>query len=77
VDDPDIEAPGAAVAANDFLFTTTGLTLPGAPMDYLRYRPRERNIAFEEPRSDPRCGECAGRRARGDYGPRLPAKPAH
>lgn len=84
VDDPDIEAPsvialnalGASVAANDFLFTTTGLTLPSAPMDYVRFRPRERNITFEQPRSDEWCGECAGRRARGDLGPRLPTKPA-
>ena len=61
VNDPDIVAPSvitlnataAAHAANDFLFTATGLTLDHAPRDYLRVRPRERSIVLEEPRAMP------------------------
>ena len=86
VNDPDIIAPSvitlnataAAHAANDFLFTATGLTLDHAPRDYLRFRSRERSILLEEPRADADCPECgrssAGRRARGDLGRRLPAR---
>jgi hypothetical protein len=51
VNDPEIVAPSvitlnataAAHAANDFLFTATGLTLDRAPRDYLLVRPRERS----------------------------------
>lgn len=82
VNDPNVEAPSvmtlnataAALAANDFLFTVTGLTLDTAAMDYVRFRPRERDITFDVPRSDPNCLECGARRARGDLGPRLPMK---
>ncbi len=86
VNDPDVIAPSvitmnataAAHAANDFLFTATGLTFDHAPRDYLRVCPRERSIVFDEPRADPDCSECgrisASRRARGDFGRRLPTR---
>lgn len=82
VDDPLVEAPSvitlnataAAHAANDFLFTVTGLSLPDAPNDFVRFRPRERKVTFDEPRRDSTCPECATRGGRGDLGPRLPMK---
>jgi molybdopterin/thiamine biosynthesis adenylyltransferase len=82
VDDPDVVAPSvitlnasaAAIAANDFLFSVTGLTAADATGDYLRVHPIERDIAFDRPRRDPTCPECSltGRLGRGDGGPRLP-----
>ncbi|MBF6605372.1 MAG: ThiF family adenylyltransferase [Chloroflexi bacterium] len=83
VDEPDVVAPSvltlnataAAIAANDFLFTVTGMTLPDAAPDYARVRPMERTVVFEEPRSDSDCPECSashGRYALGDLGRRLP-----
>jgi hypothetical protein len=82
VDDPDVPAPSvitlnataASVAANDFLFTVTGLTAAEAPLDYLRQHPIDRDVAFDRPRRDEDCPECSmgGRFARGTSGPRLP-----
>ncbi len=82
VDDADVVAPSvitlnataAALAANDFLFTMTGLTGPTASADYVRVQPIDRDVVFDRPRKDDECTECslAGRLARGDGGPRLP-----
>jgi molybdopterin/thiamine biosynthesis adenylyltransferase len=82
VDDANVEAPSvitlnataAAIAANDFLFSVTGLTDQDAPVDWARVRPTERGIDFHEPSQDPACAECSltGRLGRGDGGPRLP-----
>jgi len=82
INDPSVDAPSvitlnataAAIAANDFLFTVTGLTLDSATMDYTRFRPRERQVTFDVPRSSGGCLECGARRCRGDLGPRLPMK---
>ena len=82
VDEPGIVAPSvitlnataAALAANDFLHSITGLTDPAAPLDYARFGPIERDMSFDRPRIDPRCAECStdGRFGLGDRGPRLP-----
>jgi molybdopterin/thiamine biosynthesis adenylyltransferase len=82
VDDPDVVAPSvitlnataAALAANDFLFTMTGLTASAASADYVRVQPIDRDVVFDRPRKDNDCTECSlgGRLARGDGGPRLP-----
>lgn len=78
VDDPTVVAPsvitlngiGTALAANDFLFTMTGLLAPDAPGDYLRLLPRSRDIRFDNPRRDSHCTECGttdhSRLGRGD-----------
>jgi len=85
VNDAAVEAPSvitlnataAAQAANDFLFAVTGLTLPEASNDYIRFAPRRRRFVLEEPRRDSECPECGGaaasRRGRGD-GRTLPTK---
>lgn len=62
---------GAAQACNDFLLMMGGLIEDGAPVDYLRARPRQRRL---EPivalLSDAGCRDCGtharSRRARGD-----------
>ncbi len=82
IDDVDVVAPSvitlnasaAAIAANDFLFTVTGLTRENAPLDYLRVQPLDRDVVFDQPRRDENCPESslAGRFGRGDGGPRLP-----
>jgi len=80
VDDPDVAAPSvitlnataAALAANDFMFTVTGLTRADAPRDWVRVHPQARDVQFDRPRRDLDCPECAGRFARGSLGPRLP-----
>jgi molybdopterin/thiamine biosynthesis adenylyltransferase len=66
VDEPGVVAPSvitlnakaAAQAANDFLFTVTGLVDDGARADYVRYIPRERAVKYERPRRDPECPHC-------------------
>lgn len=58
VDEPEVVAPSvitlnatvAAMAANDFLFTVTGLTSPDAEAGYARMHPIERTVVVEEPR---------------------------
>ena len=82
VDDVEVVAPSvitlnasaAAIAANDFLFTITGLTHDDAPVDYLRIQPQDRDAVFDQPRRDDACPESSlrGRLGRGDTGPRLP-----
>jgi hypothetical protein len=82
VDDANVEAPSvitlnataAAIAANDFLFSMTGLTELDAPTDWARVRPTERGIDFHGPSLDATCPECSlgGRLGRGDGGSRLP-----
>ncbi|MBI3745443.1 MAG: ThiF family adenylyltransferase [Chloroflexi bacterium] len=80
VDDPDVVAPSvitlnataASLAANDFMFSVTGLTPRDAPLDWVRVHPLARDVQFDRPRRDPDCLECAGRFARGSLGPRLP-----
>lgn len=86
VDEPDVVAPSvitlnatvASQAANDFLFSFTGLTREKASLDYLRFLPRQREVRFDEPRNDPKCLECGrqplSRFARGDAA-ELPTKP--
>jgi len=80
VDDPDVIAPSvitlnataAAMAANDFLFTVTGLTSADAPLDWVRFHPLDRDVQFDRTRRDEECPECVRRLARGSLGPRLP-----
>lgn len=82
VDDPSVVAPSvitlnataAAIAANDFLHSITGLTMPDASLDYCRVQPLDRDVVFDRPRVDHDCTECSatGRLALGDRGPRLP-----
>lgn len=87
VDDPDVIAPSvitlnaraASAAADDFMFSITGLTDATAETGYLRFTPQTRNMKIEEPRRDADCimcgdGHCSNR-GRGDSG-RLPTKPA-
>lgn len=70
-----LNATAASQAANDFLFSITGLMRPEASGDYMRLRPRDRAVRLDQPRRDPTCTECGlgpnARRARGD-GMRLP-----
>jgi molybdopterin/thiamine biosynthesis adenylyltransferase len=78
VTDPTVSAPSvitlnatvASQAANDFLFAWTDLIHDDATLEYLRFLPRDRDIRFDLPRSDPTCSECGldsvSRRARGD-----------
>ena len=85
VDDPAVIAPSvitlnavaAAHAANDFLFSMTGLTLPSATADYQRFLPRERSIVDEDVQQRRACSECGladhSRFARGDAR-RLPTR---
>lgn len=69
-----LNATAAAIAANDFLFTVTGLTREDASIDYLRIQPLDRDVVFDQPRRDDDCPESSlrGRLGRGDSGPRLP-----
>lgn len=82
VDDAGVEAPSvitlnasaAALAANDFLFTMTGLTAPDAEPGWLKISPLTREVDAMGPRQDASCSECSlgGRLGRGDGGSRLP-----
>lgn len=77
VDDPTIAAPavitlnavGASLAANDFLFAYTGAGGAGLGA-YLTIDHRRDRFTLEEPRRDPDCPECGSgttsRLARGD-----------
>ena len=74
----DIPAPsvvtlnsiGAGHAANEFLFSWTGLRIPESEEPYLLYRPRERKTTMLRPLRRENCTECGSstmsRRARGD-----------
>ena len=85
VDDPEVAAPSvitlnavaAAQAANDFLFSITGLTRDAASLDFLRFDPLDRTVERDEPRNRADCAECGtgahSRRARGD-GAELPTR---
>jgi molybdopterin/thiamine biosynthesis adenylyltransferase len=85
IDDPEVAAPSvitlnavaAAHAATDFLFAVTGLVEPDAPGDYLRSRPRVRDVRWDRPRRDLDCTESGhqpgSRFARGD-GVTLPVR---
>jgi molybdopterin/thiamine biosynthesis adenylyltransferase len=78
VDEPEVAAPSvitlnatvASQAANDFLFSITGLTRLKTSSDYLRFLPRDREVRFDAPRRDAGCPECGAgslsRLARGD-----------
>ena len=61
---------GASHAANEFLFSWTGLRLPTSDELYLYYRPRERKEMTPKPLRKDACTECGmgteSRRARGD-----------
>lgn len=84
VEDPTVVAPsvitlnavGAAHAANEFLFSVTGLARPEiGPLPYRRVNALTGEMILEEPRADPRCPECSpdpgSRLGRGDD-PRWP-----
>jgi hypothetical protein len=83
VDDPTVAAPSVitlnavavAHAANDYLFSTTGLLDPDAARDYVRFLPTKADVMFDGPRRDPACPECGadGRYARGPQ-KRLPTR---
>jgi hypothetical protein len=78
VDEPDVAAPSvitlnataASQAANEFLFALTGLVESDARIDYVRFRPRRREVWWDRPRRDIACRECGvsseSRFARGD-----------
>ena len=61
---------GASHAANEFLFSWTGLRLPVSEELYLYYRPREKKEMMPKPLRKEACTECGmgteSRRARGD-----------
>jgi hypothetical protein len=85
VDDPEVAAPsvitlnavGAGHAATDFLFAVTGLVEADAAGDYMRSRPRVRDVRWDRPRRDLDCPESGhqpgSRFARGD-GAALPVR---
>jgi ThiF family len=87
VDDQAVVAPSvitlnalaAALAADDFLFTITGLHHPTVTNDYLRFLPRRAQLSYDMPRADPTCLDCGqgprSRRAKGDT-KSLPTRPA-
>lgn len=65
-------ALAAAQAANDFMLMMGGMIEPTAPMDRLRFRPRERKMeAIRGFLRDENCADCGdvshSRRARGDF----------
>ena len=79
VDDPAVAVPsvitlnavGASLAANEFLFRVTGLARAGTnSADYYRIDALKGEVVREEPSRDPACPECGvggeSRRARGD-----------
>ena len=61
---------GASHAANEFLFSWTGLRNPTAKEPYLLYQPRDRKATLMKPSRREDCTECGAgtesRRARGD-----------
>lgn len=86
VDDPKIVAPSvitlnalsAAQAANDFLFYMTGLSSCSDTLrKYMYFRPRKREVSWDQPTVRPDCIDCGrirrGRFAKGDSGS-LPVK---
>jgi molybdopterin/thiamine biosynthesis adenylyltransferase len=85
VDDPEVVAPSvitlnaiaASHAANEFLFSATGLAAPDLPAEYQRFVARDRVVISEEIQSRQVCRECsttdASRFARGDAR-RLPTR---
>jgi hypothetical protein len=87
IDDQTVIAPSvitlnalaAALAADDFVFTVTGLHHPTVTSDYLRFLPRHAQLTYDMPRADPTCLDCGNgprsRRARGDS-KGLPTRPA-
>ena len=48
----------AAHAADDYLFSVTGLLAAGTSNAYRRFLPREADFMLDEPRRDPECPEC-------------------
>ena len=80
VDDEAVPAPSvitlnavaASHAADDYLFSVTGLLDEDAPHRWARFLPREADVEFGRPRTDVRCLECGpgpkGRLARGTRG---------
>jgi len=86
VDDPSVAVPsvitlnavGASLATNEFLFVVTGLAQPSrAAADYFRVDALKGEVYRDEPSSDLACPECGrgpdSRRAKGD-GADLPTK---
>ncbi|WP_194915329.1 ThiF family adenylyltransferase [Catenulispora rubra] len=72
-----LNSVAAAHAANDFLFSVTGLHTDELGHDYLRWLPRSADVRFDAPRRDGACPECGAdahsRLARGDAR-RLPTR---
>lgn len=68
---------GASHAANEFLFSWTGLRIPASEEHYSLYRPRERKKTMLRPLRRENCTECGSgttsRRARGE-GVALPTR---
>ena len=66
---PEVPAPSvitlnavtAALAANDYLFTTVGLTESDTAAEWIRHHPLQRRLAHLRPRGEPACAECTGR----------------
>jgi len=73
-----LNAVGAAHAADDYLCSVTGLLDPDSPHRWLRFLPREADVAFDRPRRNVDCRECGdgprGRLGRGRTRG-LPTKP--
>lgn len=65
-----LNAVAAAHAANEFLFTVTGLTKPDAERAFARFLPLDRRMVWDESPNDPACPECGpglnSRYAKGD-----------
>lgn len=67
VDDPTVVAPSvitlnavaAAHAADDYLFSVTGLLEPTVPTEFLRLLPRSGSFVMDRPRRDRDCSECS------------------
>jgi hypothetical protein len=47
-----------AHAADDYLFSLTGLLVAEASNAYRRFLPRDAEFMLDEPRRDPECTEC-------------------
>jgi hypothetical protein len=78
LNEPEVTAPSVITlnssavghAVNDFLFSFTGLARSTATSEYVRIRPLDRSVSFDQPRADADCLECGlgdgSRRGMGD-----------
>ncbi len=58
-----LNAVAAAEAVNHFLFYVTGLLNSDVTGDFVRFRPRRREVWMDEPRKDADCSQCSDRKA--------------